>query len=31
MSLRELTAEKHHDAERTEFVKELLGDAFFQF
>ena len=25
MSLRELTAEKHHDAERTEFVKELLG------
>jgi heme oxygenase len=25
MSLRELTAEKHHDAERTAFVKELLG------
>jgi heme oxygenase len=25
MSLRELTAEKHRDAERTEFVKELLG------
>ena len=25
MSLRELTAEKHHDAERSEFVKELLG------
>ena len=25
MSLRELTAKKHHDAERTEFVKELLG------
>jgi heme oxygenase len=25
MSLRELTAEKHQAAERTEFVKELLG------
>ena len=25
MSLRELTAEKHHDAERTAFVKELLS------
>ena len=25
MSLKELTAEKHHDAERTEFVKELLS------
>ena len=25
MSLRELTAEKHHDAERTVFVKELLS------
>jgi heme oxygenase len=25
MSLRELTAEKHKSAERTEFVKELLG------
>jgi heme oxygenase len=25
MSLRELTAEKHKDAERQAFVKELLG------